>query len=116
MKINFDTWNQNTNVDKTTTTHGASGFYQEPKTGAYALDISGTVTDNNAYLEHGRSKKDVMQNFDAQFDNFSAQRDLMTVMSNIMSTEDFNKMMEDGFDPSKLEPEQSNLLRFFAES
>jgi len=106
MKINFDTWNQNTNVDKTATTYGASGFYQEPKTGAYALDISGTVTDNNAYLEHGRSKKDVMQNFDVQFDNFSAQRDLMTVMSNIMSTEDFNKMMEDGFDPSKLEPEQ----------
>jgi len=106
MKINFDTWNQNTNVDKATTSQGTTGFYQEPKTGAYALDISGTVMDNNAYLEHGRSKKDVMQNFDAQFDNFSAQRDLMTVMSNIMSTEDFNKMMEEGFDPSKLEPEQ----------
>lgn len=106
MKINFDTWNQNPGVDKATTLQGASGFYQETKTGAYALDISGIVMDNNAYGEHGRSAKEVMQSMGVQLDNYAAQRDLMTVMSNIMSTEDFNKMMEDGFDPSKLEPEQ----------
>ena len=106
MKISFDNWNQNQNVEKATTAYGAQGLLKEQKPGAYALDINGIVTDNNAYSEHGRSKKDVMQDMSAQFDNLAVQRDLMTVMSNIMSTEDFNKMMEDGFDPSKLEPEQ----------
>ena len=106
MKINFDNLNHNPGVDKATISQGANGFYQETKTGAYALDISGIVMDNNAYGEHGRSAKEVMQSMGVQLDNFAAHRDLMTVMSNIMSTEDFNKMMEDGFDPSKLEPEQ----------
>ena len=107
MKITFDTWNQNPAMDKVTNTYEAPIFYKGQQTpGAYALDISGTVTDNNAYSEHGRSKSDVMQDMSVQFDNLAVQRDLMTVMSNIMSTEDFTKMMEDGFDPSKLEPEQ----------
>lgn len=106
MKITFDNWNQNQNVEKATTAYGTQSLLKEQKAGAYALDINGIVKDNNAYSEHGRSKKDVMQDMSTQFDNLAVQRDLMTVMSNIMSTEDFNKMMEDGFDPSKLEPEQ----------
>ena len=106
MKITFDNWNQNQNVEKATTAYGTQSLLKEQKAGAYALDINGIVTDNNVYSEHGRSKKDVMQDMSTQFDNLAVQRDLMTVMSNIMSTEDFNKMMEDGFDPSKLEPEQ----------
>ncbi len=106
MKITFDTWNQNPAMDKVTTTYEAPVFYKGQQTpGAYALDISGNVMDNNAYGDHGRSIKDVMQSFDAQVD-ISVQRDYMTVMSNILSTEDFNTMMEDGFDPSKIDPEQ----------
>lgn len=106
MKITFDTFNQNPAVDKVTTSHEVSPAYRGwQAVGAYALDISGTVMDNNAYGDHGRSTKDVMQSFEAQVD-LDVQRDYMTVMSNILSTEDFNKMMEDGFDPSKLEPEQ----------
>ena len=106
MKITFDTWNQNPAMDKVTNTYEAPIFYKGQQTpGAYAIDISGTVMDNNAYGDHGRSIKDVMQSFDAQVDP-GVQRDYMTVMSNILSTEDYNKMMEDGFDPSKIEPEE----------
>ena len=106
MKITFDTWNQNPAMDKVTNTYEAPIFYKGQQTpGAYALDISGTVMDNNAYGDHGRSIKDVMQSFDVQVDP-GVQRDYMTVMSNILSTEDYNKMMEDGFDPSKIEPEE----------
>ena len=106
MKITFDTWNQNPAMDKVTTSQEAPVFYKGQQTpGAYALDISGTVMDNKAYGDHGRSTKDVMQSFDAQMD-ISVQRDYMTVMSNILSTEDFNTMMEDGFDPSKIDPKQ----------
>ena len=106
MKITFDNWNQNQNVEKGTITQSTFSHYRETTNGAYSLDISGTVMDNNAYADHGRSAKEVMQDFGTEFDNLSVKRDQMTVMSNIMSTEDFNKMMEDGFDPSKLEPEQ----------
>ena len=106
MKITFDNWNQNQNVEKSTTTQGTFSHYREIRNGAYSLDISGTVMDNNAYADHGRSVKEVMQEFGTEFDNLAAKRDQMTVMSNIMSTEDFNKMMRDGFDPSKMDPEQ----------
>ena len=106
MKITFDNWNQNQNVEKSVAAQGTFSHYRDIRNGAYSLDISGTVMDNNAYADHGRSAKEVMQNFGTEFDNLEAKRDRMTVMSNIMSTEDFNKMMKDGFDPSKLEPEQ----------
>ena len=106
MKITFDNWNPNQNVEKSVTTQGTFSHYREIRNGAYTLDISGTVMDNNAYADHGRSAKEVMQEFGTEFDNLAAKRDQMTVMSNIMSTEDFNKMMKDGFDPSKLDPEQ----------
>lgn len=106
MKITFDNWNPNKNVEKSTTSQGTFSHYREVRNGAYSLDISGTVMDNNAYADHGRSAKEVRQEFGAEFDNLAVKRDRMTVMSNIMSTEDFNKMMEDGFDPSKLDPEQ----------
>ena len=106
MKITFDNWNQNQNVEKNTISQGTFSHYREIRNGAYSLDISGTVMDNNAYADHGRSAKEVMQDFGTEFDNLSVKRDQMTVMSNIMSTEDFNKMRKDGFDPSKMDPEQ----------
>lgn len=106
MKITFDNWNQNQNVEKGTITQSTFSHYRETTNGAYSLDISGTVMDNNAYADHGRSAKEVMQEFGTQLDNLAVKQNYMTVMSNIMSTEDFNKMMEDGFDPSKLDPEQ----------
>ena len=106
MKISFDTWNQNTNVERTTVSHSTSSYVQNANAGAYALDLYGTGMDSNAYGEHGKSVKDIMQGMENELNNIGSQRDMMTVLSNIMSTEDFNKMMEDGFDPSKLEPEQ----------
>lgn len=106
MKITFDNWNPNQNVEKSSAAQGNFSHYRDIRNGAYSLDISGTVMDNNAYADHGRSAKEVMQEFGTEFDNLAAKRDQMTVMSNIMSTEDFNKMMKDGFDPSKLDPEQ----------
>ena len=106
MKITFDNWNQNQNVEKNMAAQGTFSHYREVRNGAYSLDISGTVMDNNAYTDHGHSAKEVMQEFGTEFDNLAVKRDYMTVMSNIMSTEDFNKMMKDGFNPSELDPEQ----------
>ena len=102
MKINLDTKNQDQNVDKLTTSKNTPSYHKADIKGAIALDISGTVMDNKAYGDHGRTTEDVMLSADAQFD-VSLQRNYMTVMSNSMSGEDFNKMLEKGFDPSDLD-------------
>ena len=49
MKITFDNNNTNQNVDKVmTTTYRDTQTEKTNQTGGYALDISGTVMDNNA--------------------------------------------------------------------
>ena len=104
MRIYFEPHNQNQNVDKATTSQETPSYCKTQKMGAYALDISGTVMDNTAYGVHGRTTEDVMQ--DAAALDIGVQRDYMTVMSNSMSAKDFNKMMEDGFDPAQMDVEQ----------
>ena len=106
MKINFDSINQNPNANKVTTSQEKSSVYRTSTTKNYALDISGTVMDNTAYGVHGRTTEDVMQNADAQLD-IDVQRDYMTVMSNSMSEEDYNRMMEEGFDPAGMDPKEA---------
>ena len=105
MKINFDLLNQKQNVDKTTTSKETPTANKVNRTGVFAVDISGTVMDNKAYGDHGRTTEDVMQAADSQFD-VSLQRNYLTVMSNSMSAEDFNKMLDQGFDPADMEADK----------
>ena len=54
MKITFDNSSTNQNVDKVmTTSHRDTRTEKTNQTGAYALDISGTVMDNTAYKGAG---------------------------------------------------------------
>ncbi len=105
MKITFDQ-QQMHNTDKVAPTS-----YRMPESSGkkiqsgYAIDISGTVMDNNAYKGHGKTAEEVMQ--DAGQIDIAVQRDYMTVMSNSMSTEDFNRMIKDGYDPMDMEIEES---------
>lgn len=95
MKITFDNNNTNQNVDKVTTTpYRDTRTEKTSQAGAFALDISGTVMDNTAYKGQGKTAEEVMQ--DAGQTDVAVQRDYMTVMSNTMSEEDYNRMMEDG--------------------
>lgn len=104
MKITFDNNNTNQNVDKVTTiTHRDTRTERTNQTGAYALDISGRVMDNTAYKGHGKTTEEVMQ--DAGQIDVATQRDYMTVMSNTMSAEDYNRMMEDGCDIGDMDVE-----------
>ena len=107
MKITFDVWNQNMAMDKVTTAYESAAHYIQriQGTNAFSVDITGNVMNQDAYGEHGSALKKIMQSFGSQVD-IHVQRDYMTVMSNIVSTEDFNKMMKDGFDPSKIDPQQ----------
>ncbi len=104
MKITFDHSSTNQNVDRATTAYRNTQTPRTERTGDYALDISGTVMDNNAYGSHGKTAEEVMQ--DAGLVDLATQRDYMTVMSNTMSQEDFQRLGEDGYHPGDMEIEE----------
>ena len=64
---------------------------------SFALDISGTVMDNNAYTGHGKTAEEVMQA--AGMTDVAIQKNYMAVMSNSMSEEDFARLQAKGFNP-----------------
>ena len=107
MKITFDHNNTNQNVDRAATayrnTRPADQEYRE-RTSGYALDISGTVMDNNAYGGHGKTTEEVM--LDAGAIDVATQKDYMTVMSNTMSEEDFARLQKEGYHPGDMEIEE----------
>ena len=104
MKITFDHSNTNQNVDRATTAYRNTQTPRTERTGDYALDISGTVMDNNAYGGHGKTAEEVMQ--DAGLVDLATQRDYMTVMSNTMSQEDFQRLGKDGYHPGDMDIEE----------
>lgn len=111
MKITFDHNTAGQNVDRaatsyrdTQTTGVKSGGVYSTRAGDYALDISGKVTDNNAYGGHGKTAEEVMQ--DAAAIDVATQTDFMTVMSNTMSGEDFSRLQQEGYHPGDMEIEE----------
>ena len=104
MKITFDHTNANQNVDRATTAYREIRTSRTGRTDDYALDISGTVMDNNAYGGHGKTAEEVMQ--DAGLIDVATQRDYMTVMSNTMSEEDFSRLQRDGYHPGDMDVEE----------
>ena len=104
MKITFDHSNANQNVDRAATAYRETRTTRTERTGDYALDISGTVMDNNAYGGHGKTAEEVMQ--DAAAIDVATQTDFMTVMSNTMSGEDFSRLQQEGYHPGDMEIEE----------
>ncbi len=108
MNINFERVDQDSarthvNVDRGTTVYrGSKGAVRAPQN-SFALDISGTVMDNNAYAGHGRTVEEVMQA--AGQEDITARRNYMAVMSNTMSDEDFARLQKDGFHPGSTDIE-----------
>ncbi len=111
MKINFDWHNfMSKKTDKTSQiidssfetgkkTKGANSVYSKT-----LVDISEKVTDDFKYGDQGRAAEKFTE-ISSQED-LAVQRDFMTVMSNSMSSSDFQKMKEEGFDVSEMEPDQ----------
>ena len=108
MNINFERVDQDSarthvNVDRgTPVDRGSNGAVRAPQN-SFALDISGTVMDNNAYAGHGRTVEEVMQA--AGQEDITARRNYMAVMSNTMSDEDFARLQKDGFHPGSTDIE-----------
>lgn len=68
------------------------------------LDISGNYLNNNAYADHKKSMDEVVAQ--AKGTDVALSRKYMTVLSNIMSKEDYKKAMEDGFNPASVPSEE----------
>lgn len=115
MHISFNNV-PSSNVDKVTTGYQSAAATSGKAAGGYALDISGTVTDNTAYGihgskgihgsqgVHGRTAEEVMQAA-AGSEDIALYRNYMTVMSNSMSDEDFARLQEEGYHPSDMDLE-----------
>lgn len=101
MKINFEHTNQN--VDSSKITYSAPYTQRIRVQKGFQLDISGTVMDNNAYGGQGKTAEDVMS--EAANMDITNKRNYMAIMSNSMSTEDFSKLMEEGFHPGNMDVE-----------
>lgn len=112
MKINFD-WHNFMSKNNDKTSQILDGSLENGKmTKATAsihkqavVDISDEVTDNFKYGDQGKVAESLNAAMGSE-EYLAVQRDFMTVMSNSMSASDFQKMKEEGFDVSKMEPEQ----------
>lgn len=113
MKINFD-WhnfmskNNTNNTSQIIDSAPASGKNIKGAESIHnktIIDISDKVTDDFTYLDQGSVAEKLAGGMNSE-DCVAIQRDFMTVMSNSMSASDFQKMQEDGYDFSSMEPEQ----------
>lgn len=110
MNINFNEMDRTStnsfiNVADGTTTYSASHNIGNIDGSGFRLDISSIVTDNNAYKGHGKTAEEVAMMADST--DVSAYRDYMAVMSNCLSSEDFDKLQKEGIDPGKTDFEET---------
>ena len=103
MQVQLEHIQDNTHVDKKTTSQNTPTAKESGSISGYSLDISGKVMDNSAYKGQGKTAEEVMQEAGQQ--EVACQRNYMAVMSNIMSDEDFSKLSEEGFEPGSTEIE-----------
>jgi len=103
MKITFQ------GADTGQTTHWQAVEAKEPTVrmiggeAGYVLDIASKDADHQIYREQGKTAEEIMQ--DASRQNVDLTHNYMAVMSNSMSTEDFARLQEDGFEPGSTEVE-----------
>ena len=112
MKINFDWHNiMSKNAEKTSQglddyletkerVKGTKSVYRQT-----LMDISEKALGDFKYGEQGTFAQKINEVMGSE-EYLAVQRDFLTVMSNSMSASDFQKMKEEGFDVSKMEPDQ----------
>lgn len=107
MLINFETSRKNREIEKSSAEIGIKTDNPVGKTNncAYKPGEELLPVDNCAYEDCSMKIADIQDLFGGELD-VDVQRKMMTVMSNCMSEEDYQKAMEDGFSPADMEPEK----------
>ena len=111
MKISFYQQNvpetEKQNAEKTHASHGVN----KNVTAAMAAAPGAVYSENNrnwagaGKTEKGKSLLDIQQA--AEYTNTDVRQDYMTLMSHIMSEEDYAKLQEEGFDFRSMDPEEA---------
>lgn len=112
MKINFD-WHNIMSKNTEKTLQGSDDFLEtkERVQGTKSvyrqtlMDISEKALGDFKYGDQGSFAEKINEVMGSE-EYLAVQRDFLTVMSNSMSASDFQKMKEEGFDISKMEPDQ----------
>lgn len=112
MKINFDWHNfmskdteKNSQISDRTQSNEKSSVWAGSVHRKTFVDISESRMNDFKYGDQGKTAEKLNEAISSE-DYVAIQRDFMTVMSNSMSASDFQKMKEEGFDISSMEPEQ----------
>lgn len=112
MKINFD-WHNFISKNTEKTSQGSGDFLETKERvhgikttyGQTLVDITDKVSDDFKYGDQGTLAGKISELIGNE-EYLAVQRDFMTVMSNSMSASDFQKIKDEGFDVSKMEPDQ----------
>ena len=113
MRISFE-WQNEQKTEQTKSTYGTGGAAvrsadrQASSLGVNqtVLDISGKVTDDFVYGNHGGFNEKVIQEVGAE-EYLLLQRNFNAVMSNSMSGRDFMEMEKEGFNVFSMDPEEA---------
>lgn len=105
MRITFQGTDTNQGVERQKTAYKEPSVQRIGTESGYALDISGTVMDNEIYRSQGKTTEEVMQEAGGQ--NVALAHNYMAVMSHCMSEGDFARLQEDGYQPGSTEVEKA---------
>ena len=105
MKITFEQTNQTAYTSNITEGTKAAKSREMSRAAAYRRDDDKRM-EITPFAENGKkSARDIMDM--ARNTDVDTQRDKMTILSNTMSTEDFAKLSEEGYDLSKVDPQEA---------
>lgn len=103
MKITFDL-NQTQNAQNNTSSKSiAERQTTSSATGIFNVQITGKTGEGEAYIEQGKTMSETLAQ--SGMDGENLQKKYMAVMSNSMSADDFNEMLEKGYDPTDIDVE-----------
>jgi len=109
MRINFENTGSYKRLDNTVNNAPVEKQKNTANNGViYSANEKNTTNlseINSSYDKSGKTKEDIMNA--AGNINLDAQSDFMTLMSNTMSNEDFQRMCEDGIEPSELTADET---------
>ena len=113
MKINFEWQNFLSKNNKENNIHTSGAIVENNKNvrksnavyNQTIVNISGKE-ENELYYSGQETMTERLDGITNSDEYLAVQRDFMTIMSNSMSASDFQKMKEEGYDVSSMEPEQ----------
>ena len=112
MNVNFNAINgMESDIEKTRISMEAGVSFSLTNTkeagpkSAVAVDLAGSLMNDQALSKAGKTKNDIMA--EAQNTDAAIRHNYMSVMANNMSSEDFARASDEGFDFSEMDPAET---------